>query len=157
MLSTFIYTNAIHRVSGSTVANCGVWAQSEKQIRNYANMCSEEDGDLNLNTCISEARIRIDATSGKPAANVKELKYFCGAGGIKIPNPMWMAGCCVDPATHDVKGTFAVIGNSLQGKNRVNISPVTVKDLQTFLHIITGGREIKLFSGNLGCSFQVIV
>lgn len=70
---------------------------------------------------------------------------------------MWMAGCYVDPATHNVKGTFTVIGNSLQGKNRVNIPSVTVKDLQTFLHIITGGRERKLFPGNLGCSFQVIV
>lgn len=153
MLSTFTYTNAVPQIKRF---NSGVWAQREKDIRNYAtNTCSKKGGDLFLITGVSEAQIEIDATSKKPVANVKDLRSMGGAGGIKIPNSMWTAGCCVVSATNVVKGAFAVIGNNLQDRSRVHLSEVTVKELQSFLHVGVngaGGAKIELFPGNLECS-----
>ncbi|XP_078372102.1 endonuclease domain-containing 1 protein-like [Oculina patagonica] len=157
MLSTFTYTNAVPQVKGF---NSGVWAQDERNIRNYAkNKCSKEGGDLYLITGISEARIQMDTNSGKLVANVEALKSFRGKGGIKIPNSMWTAACCVNPATKVVKGAFAVIGNNLKDKKRVLRSLVTVSELEAFLHVGVngfGGISIKLFPGNPGCSAKKI-
>ncbi|XP_078356010.1 endonuclease domain-containing 1 protein-like [Oculina patagonica] len=160
MLSTFTYTNAVPQ---TRTFNSGAWAQSEKNIRNYATYtCSKKGGDLYLITGVSEAQIKeIDTTSTRPVVQAVKLKSFRGEGGIKIPNSMWTAGCCVVPdvpkkGAYEVKGAFAVIGNNVKALDRMHMSSVTVKELQDILHVgvhgAGGTSGIVLFPGNPECS-----
>lgn len=153
--STFTYTNAVPQYAAF---NSGQWAKYERKIREYAtNKCSEQGGTLYLLTGISEVRIQIH--KGQPVAILQPglPKRIEKQPNIVIPSSMWTAGCCVH-SNGAALGAFALIGNNDQNTKLIHMSQVKVKDLQHFLRVGVngvGGRAVRLFPGNRGCSYKV--
>ena len=141
--STFTYTNAVPQYG---TFNSGQWAKYEKRIRNYANKkCSAKQANLYLLTGISKVTIQrgqgnlIKAL--KPRGQPKRMRKL---PKIVIPKSMWTAGCCV--RGRRVFGSFAVIGNNVPNKEKIEMSEVTVNQLASII------GDVDLFPGNDDCS-----
>ena len=140
--STFTYTNAVPQYG---TFNSGQWAKYEKKIRNYAtNKCSAKKADLYLLTGISE--VTIQQGHGNSIKTLKlrgQPKRMLKPPKVVIPNSMWTAGCCVRGT--NVFGSFAVIGNNVSNKEKIEMSQVTVDQLQNII------GNVDLFPGNDDC------
>lgn len=140
--STFTYTNAVPQYG---TFNSGQWAKYEKRIRDYAKKkCSVKQADLYLMTGISEVKIQLGLgnliNTLKPRGQPKRMSKL---PKIVIPNSMWTAGCCVRGTR--VFGSFAVIGNNAPNKEKIEMSQVTVDQLESII------GNVDLFPGNDDC------
>ena len=145
--STFIYTNAVPQYGKF---NSGQWAKYEHKIREYAKdvCCNDHNkGDLYLLTGISDIRIKIQGNLIKVVKGLGLPKRMPKVPNIVIPNSMWTAGCCV--RGQKVFGSFAVIGNNVPDKTKIDMTQLSVDDLQD----ITG--NVNLFPGNYDCSYDM--
>ena len=161
--SAYSYTNCVplHQAF-----NGGQWSQFERLIRRYAeNQCtrplpaeSGNHGRLYLITGTSFVRIQQQQSQplqANVAVGVRTLSYPNNPDlGIKIPNSLWTAGCCVRP---NLVQSFAVIGNNAQNQNERLTLQVTVASLQIILaNDVTqrnmGGPNVILFPGNVACA-----
>jgi DNA/RNA endonuclease G (NUC1) len=148
--STFTYTNAVPQYG---TFNSGIWCTYEGYIRTYAiNTCAPGGGDLYLITGVTMlARVGDDNVE-------KEKKTEYLKKTIRIPRSMWTVGCCV-ASGGKVLGNFAVIGNNLKSKDRVNMSELKVTDLEAIIlkdvkafPSGSSATSIQLFPGNPQCS-----
>lgn len=143
--STFTYTNAVPQYG---TFNSGQWAKYEKKIRDYAkNVCSTKQADLYLLTGISDIKIQLGQgnliNTLKPHGQPKRMRKL---PKIVIPNSMWTAGCCVRGTT--VFGSFAVIGNNVPNKEKIEMSQVTVNQLASII------GNVDFFPGNDDCQYD---
>lgn len=83
-----------------------------------------------LLTGISEVKIQIGLGNSlntlKPRGQPKRMRKL---SKTVIPNSMWTAGCCVRGTR--VLGSFAVIGNNVPNKEKIEMSQVTVNQLES--------------------------
>ena len=56
---------------------------------------------------------------------------MCKPPKVVIPNSMWTAGCCFNGTT--LLGSFAVIGNNVPNKGKIEMSQVTVDKLESII------------------------
>ncbi|CAB3984988.1 endonuclease domain-containing 1 -like, partial [Paramuricea clavata] len=150
--STFTYTNAVPQYS---TFNSGIWSNYEGYIRTYAkNKCGPNSGgDLYLITGVTMlARVG----DHKVEKIVKTSDYL--KNKIRIPRSMWTVGCCV-AAGGEVLGNFAVIGNNLKSKIRVQMTELKVKKLEAIIledvqasPSGSSATSIQLFPGKAQCS-----
>ena len=137
--STFTYTNAVPQYG---TFNSGQWAKYERRIRDYAkNVCSTKQADLYLLTGISDVKIQLG--QGNLINTLRKPKRMHKLPKIVIPNSMWTAGCCVRGTR--VFGSFAVIGNNVPNKEKIDMSQVTVDQLASII------GNVDLFPGNDDC------
>lgn len=137
--STFTYTNAVPQYA---TFNTGQWSAFERRIRNYAKLCSQQNGDLYLLTGVSDSEIEIQGKFVK-AFPYTAMKRMPEAPNIVIPTSMWTAGCCV--RGEEALGSFAVIGNNDPDRRKINMSQMWVTTLANRIGVQ------QLFPGNRGC------